>query len=137
MLKNTDPEDSPQRTKHKQTLFVWLLAITIVCTVLDFSMIVWDQFIRVDLHSAASSSDKLERLPFQNPYLNLEILYRDPDFKSSTHDPIINNGPVIAQVSNREHQKIIPPFQRYNSVDRDRAPIYERRLLVTHEVCCQ
>lgn len=129
-----DFEDSPQRTKHKQTLFVWLLAITIVCTVLDFSMIFWDRFLRVDLRSATSSSDKLELLPFQNPYLNLEVLYRDPDFKSSTHDPIINNGPVIAQVSNRERQKNFPPFQRYHSVGGDRAPTYERRLLVTHEL---
>lgn len=135
MLKHPDLEDVPHRTKYKQTLSVWLLAITIVCTVLDFSMIVWDRFLRVDLRSA-SSSDKLELLPFQNPYLNLEILYRDPDFKSSTHDPIINNVEVIAQVSNRERQKTFPPFQRYKSVGQDRAPVYERQLIVTHEVCC-
>lgn len=128
-----DLEDLPQRTKHKQTLSVWLLVITIVCTVLDFSVVVWDRFLRVDLRSA-SSSDELELLPFQNPYLNLEILYKDPDFKSSTHDPIINNVPIIAQVSKRERQKKFPPFQRYKSVGQSRAPIYERQLIVTHEL---
>lgn len=97
-------------------------------------MIFWDRFLRVDLRSA-STSNELELLPFQNPYLNLEILYKDPDFKSSTHDPIINNVPVIAQVSNQEHQRILPPFQRYKSMGETRAPIYERRLIVTHEVC--
>ncbi|KAG2033994.1 hypothetical protein BDR03DRAFT_966257 [Suillus americanus] len=96
-------------------------------------MIVWDRFLRVDLRST-STSDELELLPFQNPYLNLEILYKDPDFKSSTHHPIINNVPIIAQVSNREHQKIRPPLQRYKSVAQSRAPIYERRLIVTQEL---
>lgn len=128
-----DFRDLPQRTKHNQTLSIWLLAITILCTVLDFSMIFWDRFLRVNLRSA-STSDELEPLPFQNPYLNLEILYKDPDFKGSTHDPIINNVPVIAQVSNQEHQKILPPFQRYKSTGETRAPIYERRLIVTHEL---
>lgn len=128
-----DLKDLLQRTKHNQTLSVCLLAITILCTVLDFSMIVWDRFLRVDLRST-STSDELELLPFQNPYLNLEILYKDPDFKSSTHHPIINNVPIIAQVSNREHQKIRPPLQRYKSVAQSRAPIYERRLIVTQEL---
>ncbi|KAG1836220.1 hypothetical protein DFJ58DRAFT_735145 [Suillus subalutaceus] len=112
MLKNPDLEDLPRRTKYNQTLSIWLLTIMIVCTILDFSMIVWDRFLRVDLRSA-STSDEL--LPFQNPYLNLEILYKNPDFKSSTHEPIINNAP------------------RYKSVEQSRAPIYERRLIVTQE----
>ncbi|KAG2151244.1 uncharacterized protein EDB93DRAFT_1140204 [Suillus bovinus] len=135
MLKNSDVKDLPQRTNRNQMLSVWLLAITILCTVLDFSMIVWDRFLRVDLRSA-STSDELEPLPFQNPYLNLEILYKDPNFKSSTHDPIINNAPVIAQVSNKERQKILPPLQRYRSVEQPetRAPMYERQLIVTHEL---
>lgn len=127
-----DVKDLPQ-TKHSQTLFAWLLAITIVCTVLDFSMIFWDRFLRVDPRSA-STSNELERLPFQNPYLNLEILYKNPDFKSSAHDPIINTVPVIAQVSNREHQTIFSPFQRYKSVVQSKAPTYERRLIVTNEL---
>ncbi|KAG2091826.1 uncharacterized protein F5147DRAFT_722908 [Suillus discolor] len=133
MLKNSDLGDLPQRTKHNRTLSTWLLAITILCTVLDFSMIFWDRFLRVDLRSA-STSDELELLPFQNSYLNLEILYKDPDFKSSTHDPIINNVPAIAQVSNKERQKIIPSFQRYKSVEQASAPIYEQRLIVTHDL---
>ncbi|KAG1736053.1 hypothetical protein EDD22DRAFT_959852 [Suillus occidentalis] len=125
-----DIEDLPQRTKYKYTLSDWLLAITIVCTILDFSLVVWDRVLQVDLRSTSSSDE----LPFQNPYLNLEILYKDPDFKSSTHDPIINTVPVIAQVSNRERQKIFPLFQHYSSRGQGRAPTNERRLLVTHEL---
>ncbi|KAG0700584.1 hypothetical protein DFH29DRAFT_931317 [Suillus ampliporus] len=128
-------QDLPRMSKYNQTLSVWLLAIIIVCTVLDFSMVVWDRFLRVGPHSASTSA-KLELLPFQNPYLNLEVLYRNPDFKSSTHDPIINNAPVLAQVSNTEPQKVLPPFHRYKLVGQleDTAPIYERRLIVTHEL---
>ncbi|KAG1732943.1 hypothetical protein EDB19DRAFT_1239718 [Suillus lakei] len=128
-----DFKDLPRRGKRNQTLYVWLLAITIVCTVLDFSMILWDRFLRVDPRCALAS-DELELLPFQNPYLNLEVLYKDSDFRSSTHDPIINNVPVLAQVSNREPQKILPVFQRYKPVGQDIAPIYERRLIVTREI---
>jgi len=129
-----DIKDLTQRTTltRSQTLSAWLLAITIVCTVLDFSMIAWDRFLSPRF---ASSSDELELLSFQNPYLNLEVLYMNPDFKSSTYDPIINNAPVLAQVSKTEPQKIFPPFQRYTSVDHESIPIYERRLIVTHEVC--
>ncbi|KAG2114537.1 hypothetical protein DEU56DRAFT_188818 [Suillus clintonianus] len=129
-----DLKDLPRRTNHNQTLSVWFLAITIVCTVLDFSMIVWDRFLRIGPCSAPASNEQLELLPFQNPYLNLEVLYNDPNFQSSTHDPIINNVLVIAQVSNMEPQKILPPFQRYKSVEKSTAPIYERRLIVTHEL---
>ncbi|KAG2124198.1 hypothetical protein DEU56DRAFT_917154 [Suillus clintonianus] len=132
-LSDEDLEDLPGRTNHNQTLSVWLLAITIVCTVLDFSMVAWDRFPRIDLRPT-STSDEFELLPFQNPYLNLDILYKDSNLNNSTHDPIINNVPVIAQVSNTEHQKVFPPFQPFKSVGEYTAPIFEQWLIVTHEV---